>query len=194
MPDAPKSPTSKADGKGRFLSFWTTLPGVLTGVAAVLSAAAGLAALWHSGGGGNGTPASDPAPATSQPGATTRADTTAPGILAHGRVSLNRGDSVDLEHGVIEVSGNTDVGFGPETTPTLHASATGFLAPIDNRPTKKDCAADLASRHDGTEILSDLTTDWVCVSTAEGHVAFVDVLAAPGVGNAKLTLEYAVWR
>jgi hypothetical protein len=194
MPDAPTSPATPAEGKGRFLTFWTTLPGVLTGIAAVVSALAGVAALWHSSGGGDGPPAADGTTTISQPGATTSADAMVPGILARGRVSLNRGDSVDLEHGVIEVSGNTDVGLGPESTPTLHGSATGFLAPIDDRPTKMACAAALASRHDGTEILSDLTTDRVCVSTAEGHVAFVDVLAAPGVGDAKLTLAYTVWR
>jgi hypothetical protein len=166
---------------------------VLTGVAAVLTAAAGLATLLHSSGGSNGAPASDATTPATQTG-TTIAETALPGVLAHGRVSLNRGDSVDLEHGVIEVSGNTDVSFGPETTPTLHGSATGFLAPTDHRPTKQSCANALSSRHDVTEIVPDLTTEWVCVSTAEGHVAFVDVLGAPGVGNAKLALEYTVWR
>lgn len=184
----PEAPSSTGENKGRFLSFWTTLPGVLTGIAAVLTAVAGLAALWHAGSGGSG------APATSQPGATTSAGTPLPGVLAHGRVSLNSGDSVDLEHGVIEVSGKTDVGFGPESTPTLHASATGFLAPIDGQPTKPACTAALSSRHDATEILPDLTTKDICVSTAEGHVAFVNVLAVPGVGNAKLALAYTVWR
>src|SRR3977135_2873403 len=101
MPDAPTSPTQKADRKSRFLTFWTTLPGVLTGVAAVLTAVAGLATLWHSSGGGNGAPASNAAPSASQAG-TTSAGTTVHGVLRHGRVSLNSGDSVDLEHGVIE--------------------------------------------------------------------------------------------
>jgi len=31
--------------------------------------------------------------------------------------------------------------------------------------------------HDVTEILPELTTRWVCVSTAEGHVGVVDVVA-----------------
>jgi len=34
-------------GAGRFWSFWTTLPGILTGVAAVLTAIIGLVGLWR---------------------------------------------------------------------------------------------------------------------------------------------------
>ena len=41
MPDEP-SP----DRKGGFLAFWTTLPGILTGLAALITAIVGAVGLW----------------------------------------------------------------------------------------------------------------------------------------------------
>src|SRR3954453_14419209 len=194
MADAHSPPTERpGDSKGRFLTFWTTLPGVLTGLAALLTAVVGLATLWHSGDKQDGASTPGGATATSQAGTETSGKTATPaGVLHTGRVSLNNGDSLDLERGVIGPAGG-DVGFGPESTPTLHASASAFLAPIDGAAGKTACTAALSSRHDGTEIIPNLTSDTVCVSTAEGHVGFVKVVAAPGVGNANLTLDYTVW-
>jgi len=34
----------------------------------------------------------------------------------------------------------------------------------------------------------------IIVSTNEGHVAAVEILALPGVGNSELRLAYTVWR
>ncbi len=44
----PRRPRAKqAAGGGRFWSFWTTVPGILTGIAALLTAIIGLVGLWR---------------------------------------------------------------------------------------------------------------------------------------------------
>jgi hypothetical protein len=54
------TPGSQAARGGGFWTFWTTLPGILTGIAAVVTAIVGLITLLHGlGGGGNNAGASD---------------------------------------------------------------------------------------------------------------------------------------
>ena len=72
--------------------------------------------------------------------------------------------------------------------------ATAFLAPIETLPSKRDCERVLSDRRDPSEVIPNLSTRWVCVSTSEGHVAFVKIIRLPGVGSAQLTLEYVVWQ
>jgi hypothetical protein len=94
---------------------------------------------------------------------------------------------------VIAISPNADLIFGPETTPNLFASANAFLAPTRTPVNKRACESALAARHDSVEVLHQLDTESICVSTAEGHVAAVRVLRIPDVGNAELVLQYIVW-
>src|SRR2546423_15298620 len=104
MPDEPSS-----DRKGGFLAFWTTLPGILTGVAALITAVVGAIGLWKSKSDDNSklSSANPPAPATSV------AETGAPsGQVARGRLSLVRGDWADIERGQVGNSTNADVIFG----------------------------------------------------------------------------------
>ena len=184
MPDEPSS-----DRKGGFLAFWTTLPGILTGVAALITAIVGAIGLWKSQSDGNSTgSANQPVTVTSA----TKTGTSS-GHVARGRLSLVRGDSADLERGQIGNSTNADVIFGPESTPTLLPAASAFLAPAQARPTKQSCTSALGARHDTSEIVSQLDTNRICVSTTEGHVAVVRIISAPGVGSAKLVLRYTVW-
>ncbi len=181
---------------GGFLAFWTTLPGILTGVAAVLTAIVGLIALFHSNNSGGNIPVTQAQersrPATSQ-ATITDAASTAAGVLAHGRISMSRDDSADLEQGVIVNSPTGDVTFGPESTPNLSAANEAFLAPAQPPATKRSCTAALSARHDAFEVLPQLDTTSICVSTTEGHVAVVHVVRLPGVGNAQLVLDYTVW-
>jgi hypothetical protein len=185
--------------KGGFLAFWTTLPGILTGVAAVITASLGLATFLHS----NKpsvraavTPSTDTQPAATTVATSATGAAAGAAILAHGRLSLRRGDEADLETGVIENSLSTDLSFGPESTPWLHTAGGGdsFFAPVPGEPTKARCVSALTHRRDPFEELPDLGTRWVCVSTNEGHVAAVEILALPGVGNSELRLAYTVWR
>lgn len=200
MPESPPSSESEGKGKGRFLAFWTTLPGILTGVAALLTAIVGLVALLTSGGGGSNAPASAQRSASVTTPATT--SVTKPGtasaktseVLAHGRLALTRGDYADLERDLIEISPNADLIFGPESTPNLFAAPPAFLSPTKGPASKRACTTALSARHDAFEILPQLDTRWVCVSTSEGHVAVVRIVTLPGVGSAELVLGYTVWR
>jgi hypothetical protein len=176
MPDEPSS-----DRKGGFLAFWTTLPGILTGLAALITAIVGAVGLWksQSGGGDNGG-VQAPVVATT--------DITG---VSH-QLSLPPGDGADLEKGQIGSLVNTDLAFGPESTPTLRAGASTFFAPVEGTPNKARSAAALSSRHDTSEIVSQVERSWVCMST-EGKVAGVRIIKAPGVGSAKLVLAYVIW-
>jgi hypothetical protein len=183
MPDEPSS-----DRRGGFLAFWTTLPGILTGVAALITAIVGAIGLWKSQSGGNTAPGSANPPVTA-----TSATETSSGQVARGRLSLVRGDWADLERGQVGNSTNADVIFGPGSTPTLLPAASASLAPLQARPTKRSCTTALRARHDTSEIISELDTNRICVSTTEGHVAVVRIISVPGVGSAKLVLGYTVW-
>jgi hypothetical protein len=177
--------------KGGFFTFWTTLPGILTGLAALITAVVGAVALFKStdNGGGNSEPATTIA-STAGGGSTTAQGK----YLATGRLMLVSGDKADLERGQIGESTDADLSFGPETTPTLHYTPPSFFAPVDARPARNDCVSALHGRRDTTEIVSAIERKWLCVSTAEANVAVVRVVSAPGVGSAKLVLGYTVWR
>jgi hypothetical protein len=190
-------PEVENDREGGFMAFWKTLPGILTGIAALITAVVGAIGLWRSQAGDNSRPTSSREPATVA--ATTETGTSqrkgaAPGTLAEGRLSLVRNDWADLERGEIRNSSNVDLAFGPESTPTLRAAASSFFATAETRPGKQACATALSARHDTAEIVPELDTNWICISTTEGHVAVLRIIRAPGVGSAKLTLGYTVWQ
>ena len=52
----------------------------------------------------------------------------------------------------------------------------------------------LTTRRDALVPVSRAAHQGLCVSTAEGHVAGVPIVKAPGVGNADLVLTFTVWR
>jgi len=171
--------------KGGFLAFWTTLPGILTGLAALITAVVGAVALFKTQDG------SDKSVNPASSSVTIDVSRGAKG--SSGRLSMRRGDSADLEGGQVGQPANADVTFGPETTPTLRDTGTSSFAPVDARPTKSRCVAALRARSDTTELVSDVARRLVCVSTTEGNVAVLQIVRAPGVGNANLVLAYTVW-
>lgn len=199
----PTEPSKDGSGRGSrgFLAFWTTLPGILTGVAALITAVVGLATLVNSWT-GDGQTASPSVTAAASNSSNTSATTSSgagasgqdsAGTVENGPLTLHRGQEADLEQGLIGVSPNDDVMFGPESTPYLYAAATAFLAPIQKAPSKATCRHALSGRRDAFEAIPELSTPWVCVSTSEGHIAFVEILRAPGVGSADLKLRYTTW-
>ena len=94
---------------------------------------------------------------------------------------------------MISFSANDDVMFGPESTPYLYAPGTASLAPVQAAPSKPTCRQALSARRDTFEVIPSLSAPWICVSTSEGHVAYIKIVRTPGVGSAKLGLKYAVW-
>jgi hypothetical protein len=180
--------------KGGFLAFWTTLPGILTGLAALITAVVGAVGLWKSQSGGSSAPATvgSTAATTSVEARTTGGGGTA--LSEHGRLSLGAGDSADLEQDQIGTSSTADLIFGPESTPTVHATGSSFLARAADGLTRASCTRALTTRQASFELVSQAAEHGLCVSTVEGHVAGVRIVKGPGVGNADLVLEYTVWR
>jgi hypothetical protein len=183
------------DRKATFLAFWTTLPGILTGLAALVSAVVGGIALWKTqSGGGDNSPTAAPRTVTlsSAPTVGAGGQSKISPFLASGRLSLFRGDSADLERGKIGESTEADLSFGPESTPTLRAAATASLAAVNRRPTKPACVAALRRRGDSFEVVSQVETKWTCVSTTDGNVGVMRILKV--VASVEVVLDYVVWR
>jgi hypothetical protein len=198
-------PEGSDNGRGKsggFLAFWTTLPGILTGVAALITAIVGLATLVQSWKGSSQNASQKPtavtAASSSEAANATSSDSGTSGQAAtggteNGPLVLRRGDAADLEQGLIGFNANSDVMFGPETTPYLHAAGTAFLAPIQTSPNKSICSRALSGHRDTSEAIPNLSAPWVCVSTSEGHVGYVKIVRTPGVGSSELDLKYAIW-
>jgi hypothetical protein len=202
MTDREKPPKDEnGSSRAGFLAFWTTLPGILTGVAALITAIVGLATLVHSWKGGGQTASSQQKPAaatissmtsTAGPsGSGTSGQAT--GTSKKGHFELGRGDAADLEQGLVGITANDDIMLGPESTPWLYASGSASLAQIQTPPSKQTCKRALAGRHDPYEVIPNLSSRWICVSTTEGNVAYVEIVRTPGVGSAELELKYGVW-
>jgi hypothetical protein len=176
--------------KGGFLAFWTTLPGILTGLAALITAIVGVVGLWKSQNDGSSAPTT--AATTIVESTTTGGDGTAGS--GRGQLSLGSSDEADLEQGQIGTSSTADLIFGPESTPTIHATGSSFLAPAAGGLTQAGCTRALMTSHKSFELVSEAAEHGLCVSTVEGHVAGVRIVKRPGVGNADLVLAFTVWR
>jgi hypothetical protein len=187
---------------GRFWAFWTTLPGVLTGVAALITAVIGLVTLFHSAGGSSAPPVastSENGPAvvsTSEPSTTGQA----PGVLAHGQLSMSPGDHADLEHGRVgNAVSNGDLsllGAGVGGHVYELTSLGGSLAPVSGRAINRaTCVAALNAHTDSYEYLSGFDVgSQLCVQTSENNVAVVRIVVGPGVGSKQFVYAYTVWQ
>jgi hypothetical protein len=197
-------PAEKSPGRSGFLAFWTTLPGILTGLAALLTAAVGVFSLWHSLNGSSPTAASRVGTSAS---VSTQSIPSAPptissnpagGILRQGELSLdctNRGSGANLEKGQAGLGiPDPDIAV-PDCnylTMVAHGSITTVQGPVD----KQACVAALTAEPNGLLLISKLTVgSWACVETGGGqHVAAMHFTAVPGPGSPQLTFNYTVWQ
>jgi hypothetical protein len=191
-----------SDKKNRFLQFWTTLPGILTGLAALLTAIVAVFGVWRSAGDGSGGGGSEGVSAATiesraaNPGASTTAaingGTQPEGVLIQSHLAMMDGDFADLEKARIEVSHNADLAF---EAPQLLAQGSGFLAPASAAADKAGCVHDLTARHDFFIWTSALGVgSLICVNTVEGNVAALTIVGLPGVGTSELVFDYTVWK
>jgi hypothetical protein len=190
---------SKPADRGRFWAFWTTLPGILTGGAAAITAIISLLAVFHpSEHASTGTTAptvtSRLGPATVSTPPTAAAGPTS-GVLAQGQLSQKVGDWADLE------GGRTGNGVPSADLALLGGvyeltSLGGPLAPAgDGTIDKSACAAALNAHNDTYEILSQFHVgSQLCVDTHDNHVAVLRVVSLPGVGNSQFVYAYTVWQ
>jgi hypothetical protein len=104
MSGSEPTPGSQAARRGGFWTFWTTLPGILTGVAAVVTAIVGLITLLNSlGGEPNNTGANQVVPGQniSTSGPPTASASPSNGVFIQGRITMKSPDDADLEKGVV---------------------------------------------------------------------------------------------
>ncbi len=175
--------------------FWTTLPGVLTGVAALLTALVAVAGLLHAA--GIGILNSGPSPgqtAVSTPSQPSLVGNPA-GVLTRGRLAMRGGDFANLETGAVGTATldsdlNVVGGAGGG-----QINATNYMAPIDGTADKAACVAALSVRHDVYIPFDQLQVgSSVCLDTHDERVAAFQVVKLPAPGTPQLAIDYTVWR
>jgi hypothetical protein len=195
-------------GRG-FWAFWTSLPGVLTGVATLITAIVGVVTLVNSLGGSasSGQSAAGATGTTSgvvsappASGAATSPSSAAAAGTIHGRLTMVPGDAADLESGRVgngvpnadlTLLGNGVGGHVYELT-----SLGGSLAPVSGRTADRaTCTAALTAHSDAYEYLSQFSAgSELCVQTSENHTAALHIVSLPGVGVSQFVYTYTVWQ
>ncbi len=200
---------ARAPGERSFWTFWTTLPGVLTGVAALVTAIVGAVTLVHSLGGSapSGQSAASTsgttsgfvsAPATSV--SASSASGGAPVATIRGRLTMVPGEEADLETGRVgNAVPNADLsllGDGVGGHVYELTSLGGSLAPFSGGAADRaTCTAALNAHSDTYEYLSQLSaSSQLCVQTSENHVAALHVISLPGPGVSQFVYTYTVWQ
>ena len=186
---------------GGFLAFWSSLPGVLKGVAAVLTAAIALIGVWRSLDGGDDETAGR---VTSRGGGATAAGSdgsvvTANGeALAEGRLTLRDNDTANLRAKRVRV-GDPDAdlslqGAGTPDSGILYAPYGGLLAETTDADDKAGCVEALTTRSGDRVELTELRQGArLCLKTAAGAIALLQVVSAPAIGSPQLVFEYTLW-
>lgn len=175
-------------------SFWTTLPGILTGLAALITALVAAAALFL---GRSDDDAPAAAPPTSAGGPASAATLTGSETggppdgqrSASSSVQLQVGDGVDVDTGLI---GSNVVGELTWSSSQLNLyGERNAVVPAETD--EAGCAEALGRRSDGWLTADKLTGGaFVCLSTDEGAVALARI-SPPDVTN-QLTVDLTVWR
>lgn len=195
--------------------FWATIPGILTGIAAVLTAVTGLVALLfteqlaggdrsdHSQFENTETPAADPLPdgtpsSSEPPTSASRAGR----VLKQGNLDMRPGDWAELASGTVG-SGSTEfdyylalIDYGTRGVPTLYR---GQFARSRASPTFNECASLLRTRQDSELDVSANPQgeqvgpgDWFCLREGPNQMASIKVTRVL-VDPPRVSLDYTLW-
>lgn len=211
-PQPPPVPAAASTEHGAFRTFWTSLPGVLTGVAAVVAAVVSLLAVFGPGHGvhavdGAAAPgpvaASDAAvPVTPAGGpgsaSTTGASPTVGGTLvAEGTLDLRVSEFADLRSTTMSASRNAGSDFflsGGDGF-YLDAAVGETLALAHGAGDRADCVATLPRRSDPVVSLRGARSgDVVCVLTSDLEIGVLTVQTRPSTGSPVFVFSYQLWR
>jgi hypothetical protein len=198
MSGSDPAPGSRAVRRSGFVTFWTTLPGILTGSAAVITAIVGLITLLNGLGGGQHNNAANQVPGqiASSSGPTTASSRVSSGVyIQRSRFRMKSPDDADLETGVVGsgLSGS-DLYLYCSGSQCLLNAMSSLMTASEGGETKSSCIAALSSRHDQALDLGHLRTgETLCVQTQEGHVGALRILGLPGVGTIEFTFSYTLW-
>lgn len=195
----PESEPTSGSPAARRSAFWTTLPGILTGIAAVITASVGLITiLTRPGRERSGTSADKPAATSSAPRSEPVATPSSPtaGVFAQGRITMRSPDNADLEKGLAGtgVTGE-DLYLYCSGTDCLLNPMSSLMSVTDGPGDKASCAATLASRREGALRLQDMKTGEVlCIQTSDAHIGSLKILGLPGVGSNEFVFSYTLYR
>lgn len=162
-------------------SFWATLPGILTGVAALITALVGVAALIIG-------LQDDDVPPTAPSTSASTTESTGGGNGQGSTVEMRVGDGLDVDSGTVgDVSGSE----------VFWSSAGGWdlngrrAALVEGEPDEAGCLAALEQRADTFQPVGRFDDQVVCVETTEGAVAAV----APSTpdSSGRMTVDVTVW-
>jgi hypothetical protein len=200
MSGSDPTPSSQVPRRNGFLTFWTTLPGILTGAAAVITAIVGLITLLNGlGAGQNDNGANQMAPGqirSTSAGPTTASSRPSNGVLIQrSRFTMKSPDDADLETGVVGSGlSSVDLYLYCSGTQCLLNAMRSLMTTIDGPGVKSSCIAALSSRHDQALDLGHLRTgETLCIQTEEGHVGALRILTLPGAGTIEFTFSYTLW-
>lgn len=195
----PESDSTSGSAAARRSAFWTTLPGILTGIAAVITASVGLITiLSRTGRERSGTPADKPAATSSAPASAPVASPSTPSasVFAQGRITMRSPDNADLEKGLAGtgVTGE-DLYLYCSGTDCLLNPMSSLMSTTEGPGDKASCAAALGSRREGALRLNDMRAGQVlCIQTSDGHVGSLKILGLPGVGSNEFVFSYTLYR
>lgn len=185
--------SSPPPGKSRFIAFWTSLPGILTGAAALITAVVGLLAALNIA--RPATVAASSPPPTAVQGQATAVEGQSGGspVLRRGTVSMSSPDRVDLRSGQI-IPGVVDADL------YLACGATqclleGHLVDVPAASSKPTCVDALRQRTLDTLAVTSLQPgSELCVQTHDSNVAGLRLKQIPGPGAPQLVFDYTLWQ
>lgn len=194
--------SSKRAGQSGFLPFWTTLPGILTGMAALITAGVGAFSLWHTFTTGSATPtpaASLTAPTAVPSALTAGSSPSQAAVLRQGQISLDCNSGANLERGQFgpSIIAPDFVWVGPHCEPgQLSMVASGHLASVREPVDRQACVSALTASPNTYLTLDALSAgSWVCLETGGSqHVGALHIVSFPAPGAQQLTFTYSVWQ
>lgn len=192
----PESEPGSRDRTGG--GFWTSLPGVLTGAAALVTALVGLITIFR-----ESPPPSEDRGAeetriveSTAESSTPASPEVAPGVFAERRITMRSGDNADLETGVVGDSPpDVDLYLYCSGTDCILNAMQSLMATTEAADSRDACIEAMRARQEQAIQTPDLREGThLCIQTTEGHVGIVRVAGVPGPGTINLELDYTLWR
>lgn len=214
MPEPEARATGDAPQRGGFWKFWTSLPGVLTGIAAVIAAVVSLLALF--GGPGDGAdadaaappaPTASPSVAADGPAAPARptstssisgptTDTGVGQVTAEGRLGLRVNEWADLTAGIVTSSrtAGSEFQLAHLGSYALNPAIAQTFAQSEDGSDRAACVRALQRRRDALLPLQNVREGaTICLVTSAENIAALRIIGLPSVGSPRITFDYSVW-
>lgn len=195
-------PGSHDTHRGGFWAFWTTLPGILTGSAALLTAVVGLMTLLNrSAPEVSDSPIGAAPTASAEPDVSSSVDAASPetpssaAVLIARRITMKSPDSADLEKGLVGQVTGEDLYLYCSGVECILNAMSSLMTLTEGASTKAACLKELEQRRAQALNLADLRKDQtLCVQTTDGHVGALRIDELPGVGSIQFVFSYTLWR